>query len=97
MCKSINNLIKSSLFPSYLKSGDITPIYKKRKKDFKEIYGPGSILPVLSKLYEKRFLKQMLSFLKSLSQSHVASENVTTGNNAFCSEVEEVCRWRCSF
>ena len=41
-----------------------------------------SITPVPSKLYETSFFKQMLSFLKSFSQSNVTPKNVTTGNNA---------------
>ena len=37
---SINSSIKSSLFPSCLKTADITSIYKKEKKDLKENYRP---------------------------------------------------------
>ena len=43
---SINSSIKS-LFPSCLKTADITPIYKKGKRDLKDNYRPVSILPVL--------------------------------------------------
>ena len=53
---SINSSIKSSLFPSCLKTVDITPIYKKGKKDFKDSYRLVSFLPVLSKLYERSML-----------------------------------------
>ena len=53
LCKNVNNSIKSSLFPSCLKTADITPIYKTGKKDFKGNYRPVSILPVLSKSYKK--------------------------------------------
>ena len=35
---SINSSIKSSLFPSCLKKVDITPIYKKGKRDLKDNY-----------------------------------------------------------
>ena len=43
---------------------DITPIYKKGIKDFKENYRPVNILPVLSKLYERILSKQMASFFE---------------------------------
>ena len=43
---SINSSIKSSLFPSCLKTADITPIYKKGKRNLKDNYRSVSILPV---------------------------------------------------
>ena len=63
---SINNSIKSSLFPSCLKTADITPIYKKGKKDLKDSYRPVSILPVLSKLYERSMFKQISEFFENI-------------------------------
>ena len=33
LCKSINNSIKASLFPSRLKNADITPTHKKEQKE----------------------------------------------------------------
>ena len=40
---SINSSIKSSLFPSCLKIADITPSYKKIKKDLKGNYSTGFV------------------------------------------------------
>ena len=60
---SINNSIKS-LFLSSLKTADITPIYKKEKKDLKDNYRPISILPVVSKLYERSMFKQISEFFE---------------------------------
>ena len=57
---SIDSLIKSSLFPPCLKTADITPIYKKGKKDLKDNYRPVDILPVMSKFYERSMFKQIL-------------------------------------
>ena len=45
---------------------DITPIYKKGIKDFKENYRPVNILPVLSKPYERILSKQMASFFEKI-------------------------------
>ena len=47
LCSFINDSIKPFTFPSCLKEADVTPIYKKVKKDKKENYRPVSILPVL--------------------------------------------------
>ena len=57
--KSINSLIKSSIFPSCLKSADMTPLLKKGKKDN---YRPVSILPTLSKCFEKYMFTQMSAY-----------------------------------
>ena len=64
--KSINSSIKSSLFLSCLKTADITPIYKKGKRDLKDNYRPVSILPVLSKLYERSMFKQISEFFENI-------------------------------
>ena len=47
LCNSFNNSIKLSTFPEILKHADITPLYKKGKKDIKRNYRPVSILPNL--------------------------------------------------
>ena len=63
---NINSSIKSSLFPPCLKTADITPIYKKGKRDLKDNYRPVSILPVLSKLYERSMFKQISEFFENI-------------------------------
>ena len=47
------------MFPSCLKTADITPIYDKEKRDLKVNYRPVSNLPVLSKLYERSMFKKI--------------------------------------
>ena len=64
LCSSINDSIKSFTFPSCLKEAEVTPIHKKGKKDKKENYRPVSILPVLSKLFERIMFMQMSSFFE---------------------------------
>ena len=63
ICESINNSIKSSIFPSCLKHADVTPLHKKCSKSLKENYRPVSILPTLSKVFERNMFKQMSIFL----------------------------------
>ena len=63
---SINSSIKSSLFPSCLKTANITPIYKKGKRDLKDNYRPVSILPLLSKLYARSMIKQISDFFENI-------------------------------
>ena len=70
---SINNSIKSSLFPSCLKTADIRPIYKNWKKDLKDSYRPVSILPEeacskqISEFFENIFSKNQCGFRKGHS------------------------------
>ena len=62
ICESISNSIKSSNFPSCLKHADVTLLHKKSNKSLKENYRPVSILPILSKLFERGMFKQMSGF-----------------------------------
>ena len=66
ICENINNSIKSSIFPSYLKHADVTPLHKKCNKSLKENYRPVSILPILSKVFERSMFKQMSSFFDDI-------------------------------
>ena len=50
---NFNNSLFSSNFPSHLKNAIITPIFKKKNRDKVENYRPVSILPNLSKIYER--------------------------------------------
>ena len=66
LCNSFNNFIKLSTFPEILKHADITPLYKKGKKDIKGNYRPVSILPNLSKIFEKCMFEQMSQFFENI-------------------------------
>ena len=57
------SLTSSRKFPSNLKLADITPIYKKKNPQAKENYRPVSVLPVLSKVFERLMQKQINSFI----------------------------------
>ena len=49
--------IRKSTFSFILKKANITPVFKKRHRDSKENYLPVSILPVISKIFEKLLCK----------------------------------------
>ena len=66
ICTSYNNTVKSSQIYQNLKLADITPAYKKGKKDMKENYRPVSILPNLSKIFEKLMFKEMSQFFDKI-------------------------------
>ena len=62
IAESFKGAIKTSTFSNCLKLADITPLHKKWRKDNKENYRPVSILPTLSKIFEKIFFEQISVF-----------------------------------
>ena len=62
IAESFKGTIKTSNFSNCLKLADITPLHKKGRKDNKENYRPVSILPTLSKIFEKILFEQISVF-----------------------------------
>ena len=63
LTKLINSSFEQGIFPSILKLAKVIPIFKKGDPLQPGNYRPISILPVLSKVYEKVFLERMMGFL----------------------------------
>ena len=66
ICDFLNETIKSGKFPAILKNGDITAVFKKGFKGSKENYRPVSILPIISKIFEKIISTQIANFMDPL-------------------------------
>ena len=67
MTESINKSIDEGVFPDTLKVADITPVYKnKGSKSDKTNYRPISILPVLSKIYERVIHNQVSEYFENI-------------------------------
>ena len=66
LCDSINALFKSSMFPNSLKLADVTPLHKKDRKELKEDYRSVSILPTLSKMFERIMFAQISAFFDNV-------------------------------
>jgi len=58
----INQSLISGIFPSELKIARIKPLYKKNNPECLENYRPISLLPSLSKLFEKAMYNQIYSY-----------------------------------
>ena len=67
---SINALFKSLIFPNSLKLADVTPIPKKGMKELKEDYRSVSILPSLSKMFERIMFVRFI--LRAENMEHTA-------------------------
>ena len=66
MYHNFNNPLLSSNFPSNLKAADILPTHKKKDKSDIENYRPISILPTLSKIYERCMYDQMYKYFDQI-------------------------------
>ena len=55
--------LETGTFPDSLKLADITPIFEKKDPVSKTNYRPVSVLPIVSKLFEKIMQKQKNGFI----------------------------------
>ena len=62
-------IVQHKKYPGNLKLADISPIYKKLKKSLVDNYRPVSILPTVSKTFERLMQKQMKDFVDNLLSS----------------------------
>ena len=62
----LNKTVESGKFPEILKNGDITAVFQKCFKGSKENYRPVSMLPIISKIFEKIISKQITNFMDPL-------------------------------
>ena len=62
----INSSITSDIFPGELKLADIVPTFKKEDQNDKANYRPISLLPLISKLYEKVLYQQIEDFANKI-------------------------------
>ena len=70
LCIQYNQLISTGNFPSILKIGKISPIYKKDNEELMENYRPVSTLPIFGKIFEKIIYSRLYGFLVSKGILH---------------------------
>ena len=59
-----NKSIETGIFPDNLKTAKVIPVHKGGQTDFTNNYRPISLLPVISKVFEKLMHKRIVSFLE---------------------------------
>ena len=64
--KPFNEILITGNFPDKLKLADIIPVFKKNNPLEKENYRPVSVLPVVSKIFERIMQKQVTLFTEKL-------------------------------
>ena len=64
--KELNRGLEVGNFPCTMKLADVTPVYKKGNRSEKGNYRPASILPNISKVFERCIYKQMAQFFEGI-------------------------------
>ena len=65
LTNTINSFLKESTFPDELKQSEVIPVYKKLDPLQKENYRPVSLLPHISKVFERVIYNQINSFMET--------------------------------
>ena len=60
----VNLSYKTNTFPDVMKEAIVRPIFKKEDKEKPEFYRPVSILPVVSKVFERSATNQLIEYLE---------------------------------
>ena len=71
LSNDFNNSIHKAKFPDNLKYADITPAFKKADRLVKSNYRPISILPTLSKTYEKVLYTQIYQYFDNILSKYL--------------------------
>ena len=66
-----NETIRGGKFPLIIKNADITAVFKKGLKRSKENYRSIIILPIISKIFEKRISNQVTNFIDQLLSKYL--------------------------
>jgi len=92
LTKIVNQMLASGIFPDFLKTAKITPVYKTGdRKDIKN-YRPISVLPSLSKIFEKIILEQMHDYFSSNNLYYNGQYGFRKGHSAENAVMENVDR-----
>ena len=70
ICNNYNKCLLDGTFPEDLKTAEVVPVHKKKKRTDKNNYRPVSILSNISKIYERSFYNQMYDYFDSIFSKH---------------------------
>ena len=86
--------IEFSTFPFCMKLPDVTPVYKKGNRSVKDNYRPVSILPNLSKVFERCLYKQMSPYFDNILSKYQCG--FRKNHNAQHYLLALIENWKCS-
>ena len=94
LSKGINYTLTSGKFPNKLKLANLTPVYKKGSRNEKGNYRPISILPVMSKVFERVIHSQLSEFFTDIFSDQQCGYR--KGFNTTLSLLSLVETWKCA-
>ena len=74
-----NEIITQKCFPNNLKLPGVTPVFKKEDASSLKNYRPVSVLPVVSKIYERIMQKHILEYIDEHLSPHSTYVNIEKG------------------
>ena len=87
LSRLINHCIDTGTFPSTWKTAKVTPIYKGQgSKDDKNNFRPISVLPLLSKIFEKHVHQALHSYILAVHLAIRLPKILLDGNSAHSSD-----------
>lgn len=81
LAKIINTCIRSGIFPNSLKHAAVIPIYKGGDKNDPNNYRPISILPTISKIFERHISKQLHEYFGKFHIIHKTQSGFRHGHS----------------
>ena len=91
----INDAIYEGIFPDSLKRDQVTPVFKKPDDLSKKNYRPVSILPCLSKIFEKVMANRLKEYFEGIFH-----ESLSASRSGYCSPdtlLALVEKWKSTF
>ena len=83
-------MLKTGNIPDNLKVADITPVFKKKNPLHKVNYRPASVLPSISKVFEKQIQKQISGYISNYhSRSFCEYRKGLSSKHALLSLIED--------
>ena len=87
--KLINNSFSTGIFPACLKQAIITPIYKSGDKQCMSNYRPISVLPLMSKIFERCVASRLVQYINKHSLISASQFGFREGKSTF-DEIENL-------
>ena len=87
-------IVQNKIYPANLKLADITPIFKKLEKILVDNYRPVSILPTVTKIFERVMQKLMNTFVENILSPFLCGYG--KGYNSQCALLAMIEHWKMS-